>query len=103
VVDVWELAQDQQGALLSMDNNKLMRPESQQETVLSMNNNEITRPERRLQQIRIVNVYDNTIGKGCTWQGAEAQRRQALKDVSWEQVIQERVLLVENFNTHSAV
>ena len=75
VVDVWELAQGQQGALLSMDNNELARPGSQQEAVLSMDNNGVARPGRRLRRTRIVNVYDNTIGEGCTWQGAEVQWR----------------------------
>ena len=59
-------------------------------------------PQRQRQRrTRVVNVYDNIIGEGCTWQGSVARWRRALEDVNWEPVLQGRVLLIGDFNAYS--
>ena len=60
VMNVWELAQDQQGAFLSWDKNKLMSPESQQETLLFMNNNKLIRSESQQEMMLFMNNNEIT-------------------------------------------
>lgn len=52
---------------------------------------------------RIINVYDNKIGRGCTWVGGNQQVRRALEDVNWDRILHlhGRVLFAGDMNTHS--
>ena len=58
------------------------------------------RPGRKT---RVVNVYDNRVGRGCTWDGGIHRTRRALKDVNWEPIIRGRVLVAGDVNAHSPV
>ena len=51
------------------------------------------RSNRPGRKTRIVNVYDNRVGRGCTWDGGIQRTRTALEDVNWVPVIRGRVLL----------
>jgi len=55
-------------------------------------------PKRRT---RLVNCYDNWVGGDCVWQGDSTQRRRAIEDVNWVELIQGRTLLLGDFNAHS--
>ena len=50
---------------------------------------------------RIVNVYNQVIGRGRTYKGGSKRRRRAIEDVNWNQVITERTIFISDFNTHS--
>lgn len=52
---------------------------------------------------QVVNVYDDRVGKGCTWDGGIPQIRKALEDVTWGPVIRGRILIAGDFNAHSPV
>ena len=43
-----------------------------------------TRPGRKT---RVINVYENRIGRGCTWDGGINHIRRALEDINWEPII----------------
>ena len=58
------------------------------------------RPGRKT---RVVNVYDNRVGRGCTWDGGIHRTRRALEDVNWEPIIRGRVLVAGDVNAHSPV
>lgn len=36
---------------------------------------------------RVVNVYDNKVGRGQLWKGSSPTLRRAIQDVSWRQII----------------
>lgn len=50
---------------------------------------------------RIVNVYNNRVGQGCTWEGENREVRQALEDVNWDRIFCGRVLFAGDINAHS--
>ena len=54
-----------------------------------------------LRRTRVVNMYDNVIGRGHTWQGPTPVIRRAIQDICWNSVIRGRVLLVGDMNAHS--
>ena len=54
-------------------------------------------------KIRVVNVYDNWVRKGCTWNGGIYCIRRALENVNWKPVIQGQVLIARDINAHSPV
>jgi ribonuclease HI len=56
---------------------------------------------KQVRRTRIINCYDNWIGRGCVWQGDVVQRRRALEDVNWESMLQGRAILMGDFNAHS--
>lgn len=58
------------------------------------------KPARRT---RVVNVYDNRVGQGCTWEGDMPRSQRALEDIMWDRVIRGRVLFLGDVNTHSLV
>lgn len=41
-------------------------------------------PERKT---RVLNVYDNRVGQGCTWMGNTPRVRRALEDIKWDSII----------------
>ena len=53
--------------------------------------------------MRVVNIYDNQVGKGCIWDGGIHCTRKALEDVNWEPIIQRKVLVAGNVNAYSPV
>lgn len=54
-----------------------------------------------LRRTRVVNLYDNKIGKGQPWEGSCLTVRRAIQDICWRSVIQGRVLTVGDMNAHS--
>ncbi len=54
-------------------------------------------------KMRVVNVYDNRVGRGCTWDGGIRRTRRALEDIDWEPIIRGRVLIAGDINAHSPV
>lgn len=58
---------------------------------------------KRVRRTRIVNCYDNWLGRGRPWRGQEAHRWRALEDVDWTGVLRGRVLLAGDFNAHSTI
>ena len=61
------------------------------------------RSKRPGRKTRVVNVYDNRVGRGCTWDGGIHRIRRALEDINWEPVIRGRVLIAGDINAHSPV
>lgn len=57
--------------------------------------------KKKKRRTRIVNVYDNWVGRGQLWQGEAEEKRRAIQDVDWEKVIEGRTVLVGDFNAHS--
>ena len=56
---------------------------------------------RVLRRTRIVNLYDNIIGEGHTWQGSSPVVRRAIQDIRWNTILRGRVLLLGDINAHS--
>lgn len=50
---------------------------------------------------RVINIYDNRVGQGCTWVGHTPQNRRALENILWDRVNRGRVLLLGDINAHS--
>ena len=61
---------------------------------------QLRKPRRKM---RALNVYDNRVGQGCTWNGGNPYIRWALEDMKWESIIQGRFLMTRDVNTHSHV
>ena len=63
---------------------------------------------KRLRRTRVVNLYDNKVGKGqpwlCQpWEGSCPAIRRAIQDICWRSVIRGRVLIVGDMNAHSSI
>ena len=56
---------------------------------------------KSLRKTRVVNLYDDKIGKGQPWEGFCPTPRRAIQDICWRPVIQSRVLIVGEMNAHS--
>ena len=56
-----------------------------------------------LRRTKIVNLYDNKIGRGCVWQGSSSTIRRAIQDILWRSIIQGRVLIIGDMNAHSSM
>lgn len=61
------------------------------------------RSKRLRRKTWVVNVYDNQVGRGCTWDGGVYRTRRALEDINWGSVIRGRVLIAGDINAHSPV
>lgn len=51
---------------------------------------------------RIKNVYDNWIGEGYQCKGDKNEKRRAIDDIEWDEVVDKRTLLVGDFNAYSS-
>lgn len=49
------------------------------------------------------NVYNNHVSQGCILSGKNSCNRQALEDVRWGPMIQERFLMAGDVNAHSPI
>lgn len=58
---------------------------------------------RSQKKTKIVNIYDNKVGKRQIWQGSELRIQQAIKDFSWQAIIKRQILIVGDINTYSRV
>ena len=56
-----------------------------------------------MKKIRIVNLYNNKVGKNQPWQGSNALIYQAIENILWKSIIQRQVLIVGDMNTHSMI
>ncbi len=61
------------------------------------------RSKKPRRKTRAVNVYDNRVGRGCTWEGGISRIRRALEDIKWDSVIRGRVLIAGDINAHSPI
>ena len=59
--------------------------------------------ERRLRKTRVINLYDNKIGRGQLWEGSSPTPRRAIQDICWRSIIRGRVLIVGDMNAHSPI
>ena len=57
--------------------------------------------KKKKRRTRLVNIYDNWVGRGQLWQGEAEEKRRAIQDVDWETVIEGRTILMGDFNAHS--
>ena len=55
-----------------------------------------------LKRIRIVNVYDQFIGREYIYLGAYIRKRRAIKDVSQDKIIIERTVFIGDFNAYNS-
>ena len=58
---------------------------------------------KRLRKTRVVNLYDNKIGKRQPWEGFCPTPRRAIQDICWRPVIRGRVLIVGDVNAYSSM
>ena len=49
----------------------------------------------------VVNIYDNRVEKKYTWKNNICCTKKAIKDIQYESIIQVRVLMTGEINTHS--
>lgn len=54
-----------------------------------------------LRRTRVVNLYDNKIGKRQLWKESCLTICQAIQDIYWKSIIQGRILIVEDINAHN--
>lgn len=52
---------------------------------------------------RVVNLYNNKVGKGQLWEGSSPTVWQTIQNVSWRHIIRGRVLIVGDMNAHSTM
>lgn len=58
---------------------------------------------QRRKRTRIVNIYDNTLERGQTWEGSDQKLRQAIQDIPWELIIKGQILIVGDINTYGPI
>ena len=56
-----------------------------------------------MRKTRVVNLYDNKVGKGQVWERPSPRLRRAMQDISWSQVIRGRLLIVGDINAYSPI
>ncbi len=56
-----------------------------------------------LRKTRIVNLYDNKVGRGQLWEGPTNSVRRVIQDIPWNLVIRGRVLIAGDINAHSPI
>ncbi len=61
------------------------------------------RSKKSGRKTRVVNVYNNRVGRVCRWDSGISCTRRALEDIKEELVIPGRVLIDGDINAHSAV
>lgn len=62
---------------------------------------ELDSQRKKKRKTRIVNVYDNWVGRDQVWQGYREEKRRAIEDVDWQKIIEGRTVLTGDFNAHS--
>ena len=58
---------------------------------------------KAFRRTRVVNLYDNKVGKGQLWEGSSATTRRVVQDISWRPVMRGRVLIVGDMNAHNTM
>ena len=59
--------------------------------------------KRVLRKTRVVNLYDNKVGRRQIWERSSPIVQGTIQDMSWKQIIKSRVLIVGDINTHSSI
>lgn len=62
---------------------------------------ELKSQRKKKRRTRIVNIYDNWVGRDQIWQGDREEKRRAIQDAEWETIIDGRTVLAGDFNAHS--
>ena len=55
-----------------------------------------------LRRIKVVNVYDQVIGRRYIYLGVYIRRRRVIENISWDKIIIERIIFIGNFNIYSS-
>ena len=56
-----------------------------------------------LRKTRVVNLYDNNVGRGQVWEGSSPIVRRVIQDISWKYIMRGQVLIVGDMNAHSPI
>lgn len=62
---------------------------------------ELDSQQKKKRKTRLVNVYDNWVGEGQVFRGDRTERRRAIDDIDWNNVIKGRTIILGDFNAHS--
>ncbi|POS88401.1 hypothetical protein EPUL_000062 [Erysiphe pulchra] len=62
---------------------------------------ELDSQQKKKRKTRLVNVYDNWVGEGQVFCGDRPERRRAIDDIDWKNVIKGRSIILGDFNAHS--
>ena len=54
-----------------------------------------------IRRIKIINVYDQVIGRKYTYLGAYIRKKRAIKDVSQNKIIIKRIIFINDFNVYN--
>jgi hypothetical protein len=57
--------------------------------------------QKKARRTRLINCYDNRIGLNIIYHGDIDSNRRAIDDMNWENLIQGRAILLDDFNAHS--
>ena len=55
-----------------------------------------------IRRTKIINIYDQIIGREYTYLRAYTRRRRTIKDISWDRIIIKRTILINDFNAYSS-
>ena len=55
-----------------------------------------------LRRIKVVNVYDQVIGRKYIYLGVYTKKRRVIEDISWDKIIIERIIFIRDFNVYSS-
>ena len=55
-----------------------------------------------IKRIRVVNIYDQVIGREYTYLGAYIRKKRIIEDVSWNKIIIKRTIFISDFNAHNS-
>ena len=53
-----------------------------------------------LKRTRVVNLYDNKVGRGQLWERSSPTIRRVIQDISWRHIIKGRVLVVGDMKAY---
>ena len=56
-----------------------------------------------MRKTSLINCYNNKIGLNTTYQGDIDSNRRAIEDIDWNLLIQDRKILLDDFNAHSPI
>ena len=52
-------------------------------------------------RIRVINIYDQVIGREYTYLGIYIRKRRAIKDINWDKIIIKRIIFINDFNVYN--
>ena len=54
-----------------------------------------------IRRIRVINIYDQVIGRKYTYLKVYIRKRRVIKDISQDKIIIKRIIFISDFNAHS--